>query len=121
MTERPNEPRTNDWLIEVPSFVREVETLLKGGIQLLLQNKDILVPSRVNAWMKEGRKEGRKTNETPTEGPIEPRGTNDWLYVPSVVREVEPLLKGRIQLLLQSKDILAPIEWIDKEGGKKDE
>ena len=114
MTERPNEPRTNDWLIEVPSFVREVETLLKGGIQLLLQNKDILVPSRVNAWMKEGRKEGRKTNETPTEGPIEPRGTNDWLYVPSVVREVEPLLKGRIQLLLQSKDILAPNEWIDK-------
>ena len=120
MTERPNEPRTNDWLIDVPSFVREVETLLKGGIQLLLQNKDILVPSWVNAWMKEGRKEGRKTNETPTEGPIEPRVTNDWLYVSSVVREVEPLLKGGIQLLLQSKDILALIEWIDK-GRKEDE
>ena len=43
-----------DWLIDVPSFAREVEPLLKGGIQLLLQNKDILAPS----WMKEGTKEG---------------------------------------------------------------
>ena len=38
-----------DWLIPVPSFVREVEPLQKGGIQLLLQNKDILAHS----WMNE--------------------------------------------------------------------
>ena len=50
-TERPNElrSRTNDWLIDVPSFVREVEPLQKGGIQLLLQNKDILAHN----WMNE--------------------------------------------------------------------
>ena len=81
MTERPNEARTNDWLIDVPSFVREVETLLKGGIQLLLQNKDILVPSWVNAWMKEGRKEGRKEDERDTDWRTDRAQGNEWLIV----------------------------------------
>jgi len=63
------------WLVDVPCFVREVEPLLKGGIQLLLQNKDIF-GTQLNEWRKEGKEEGRKTNKILTERPNEPR-TND--------------------------------------------
>ena len=73
--------------------------------------------------MKEGRMvEDEQTTDWETE-----RAQSEWLIewlidVPCFVREVEPLLKGGIQLLLQSKDtcILALIEWIDK-GRKEDE
>ena len=63
-----------DWLIDVPSFAREVEPLLKGGIQLLLQNKDILAPS----WMKEGNEGGNEQDEQTTDRKNE-RAQNEWL------------------------------------------
>ena len=80
---------------------------MKGRIQLLLQNGDF--GTLLNEGRKEGKKEGRrKTNKILTERANEPR-TNDCLIdLPFFVREVETLLKGRIQLLLQNKDIWVP-------------
>ena len=74
LKDRTSLERMIDWLIDVPSFPRKVEPLLKGGIQLLLQNKDILVPN----WMKGGRKEEHKTNKILAERQNDPR-TNDRL------------------------------------------
>ena len=76
LKDRTSLERMIDWLIDVPSFARKVEPLLKGGIQLLLQNKDIF-GTHLNEGTNERRREpARRANLTDRKTE---RAQNDWL------------------------------------------